>query len=133
MPVVAKIYVLVKGQISFDHLTCLRQEIKRVSGCEDEDFYYDTPLVILDKEDYPFTPSVWEEYTWIDVNTLIRYYDINYEKGSLLTIMKIVEWLEYVLPKCQIYYGSDADERVRLFDEAYKKSLLAYYRKKGYK
>lgn len=49
------------------------------------------------------------EGEWLlTVNLWSRWYGIGYERGDLLTICAIAEWVEANIPNCEVWYGGDS-------------------------
>lgn len=44
----------------------------------------------------------------LEVNVWSRYYGPGYERGDLLTLCGIAEWLEANIPGCEVWYGGDS-------------------------
>lgn len=55
-----------------------------------------------------------------------RYYGPGYERGDILGLCSIAEWLEQNIPGCLILYGSDHSDAWETFDEAKRKKLKAH-------
>lgn len=50
-----------------------------------------------------------DEGEWfLEVSLWSRYYGIGYERGDILTICAIAEWLEMNLQPCEVWYGGDS-------------------------
>lgn len=74
----------------------------------------------------------------LEVNLWTRYYGIGYERGDLLTLCAIAEWLEYNIPGCEVWYGGDSsgvcampwpdDERRKLREHLYGEGGRQYFR-----
>lgn len=69
----------------------------------------------------------------IEVNLWTRYYGEGYERGDWLTIRATAEFLEHVLPDCEVWYGGDSSgicaER---FDTAARSRLHAHFLDHGH-
>jgi len=46
--------------------------------------------------------------TLLEVSLWSRYYGPGYERGDILSICAIAEWVEVNIPHCQVWYGGDS-------------------------
>lgn len=69
---------------------------------------------------------------YIKVNLSGRYYGIDYERGSLHTLIAIAEWIEYNFNGASVFYGGDSDESYSLFDKAAREKLKEHFFKVGH-
>jgi hypothetical protein len=44
----------------------------------------------------------------LEVNVWTRYYGEDYERGDILTLCAIAEWLEFNIEGCEVWYGGDS-------------------------
>lgn len=44
----------------------------------------------------------------LEVSLWTRYYGVGYERGDLIAICAVAEWLEYNIPECTVWYGGDS-------------------------
>lgn len=44
----------------------------------------------------------------LQVSLRTRYYDVGYERGDLLTICAVAEWIEANMQPCDVWYGGDS-------------------------
>jgi len=52
---------------------------------------------------------VAEDGEWfLRVSLWSRYYGVGYERGDLLTICAVAEWIEFNIPDCAVWYGGDS-------------------------
>jgi hypothetical protein len=71
----------------------------------------------------------------IDIAVGTRYYSIGYERGDLLFLVSIAEWVERNIPGATVHYGSDsgpvspwtATARAELLEHFYSKEGRAYF------
>jgi hypothetical protein len=69
-------------------------------------------------------PSEW----FLSVSLWTRYYGVGYERGDLMTICAVAEWLEANLPGVVVYYGGDSSGvEATPFDEAARQALKRHY------
>ncbi len=88
---------------------------------------------------YQDGPSIdAEDGEWfLNVSLWTRYYGIGYERGDLLTICAIAEWIEANIPDCAVWYGGDssgvlmepfdANARAKLRRHLWSESGRAYF------
>lgn len=63
----------------------------------------------------------------LSVSLWTRYYGVDYERGDILTLCAIAEWIETNMQPCEVWYGGDSGGAcVELFDEAARKALKAH-------
>lgn len=64
---------------------------------------------------------------FLEVALCTRYYDVDYERGDILTICNIAEWAEANMQPCEIWYGGDSGgATLRLFDANERERLKAH-------
>jgi hypothetical protein len=70
---------------------------------------------------------------FLEVSLWTRYYGIGYERGDLLTICAVAEWIEANLQPCEVWYGGDSSGVcVEPFGEAQRHALRRHlYGKQG--
>ena len=66
-----------------------------------------------------------EDECLLEIDVTTRYYGPGYTRGDILTLCAVAEWCETNLPSAEIYYGSDCDIVINLFDEDRRKNLRA--------
>lgn len=44
----------------------------------------------------------------LEVNVWTRYYGVGYERGDLITLCAIAEWIEMNIPNAEVWYGGDS-------------------------
>lgn len=60
----------------------------------------------------------------LQVNVYTRYYGEDYERGDILIICAIAEWLEINIPGCEVWYGGDSSGVLaRPFPETRRRAL----------
>lgn len=69
----------------------------------------------------------------LSVNLWTRFYGIDYERGDLLTICAVAEWIEVNMQPCEVWYGGDSSGCcIELFDDNARRKLRAHlYGAKG--
>ena len=65
---------------------------------------------------------------FLEVSVQTRYYGEGYERGDLPFIILLSEWLEYVIPGCEVWYGGDSSGiEAELFDRQARDVLKGHY------
>jgi hypothetical protein len=59
----------------------------------------------------------------LEVNTASRHYKVGGERGDILTMCCITEWIEQNIPGSAVLYGDDQTYEFVLFDKACRNSL----------
>lgn len=73
----------------------------------DEGYYSDyIGKVIYIPESEPIVAD--EDEQFVEVHIKSRYYGHDYERGNMMLIINVAEWLEYMLPVVEIWYGGDS-------------------------
>ncbi|CAB4143178.1 hypothetical protein UFOVP435_73 [uncultured Caudovirales phage] len=61
---------------------------------------------------------------FLDVSLYSRYYGPGYERGDILTICAVAEWIELNIPDCEVWYGGDSSGiTAELFDEDARRAM----------
>lgn len=71
-------------------------------------------------------PAVFaEDGEWLlDISVMTRYYGEDYERGDILTLCAIAEWVEVNIPNCSVWYGGDSSGcELELFDNQRRSAL----------
>lgn len=56
-----------------------------------------------------------------------RYYGVGYERGDILTLCAIAEWIEVNMQPCEVWYGGDSSGvELARFDDAARRKLRAH-------
>lgn len=63
----------------------------------------------------------------LDVSVWSRFYGVNYERGDLLTLCAIAEWIEANMQPCEVWYGGDSSGvELAPFGDAARRKLRAH-------
>lgn len=69
----------------------------------------------------------------LEVSLITRYYGIGYERGDILTICAIAEWIEQNMQPCKVLYGGDSSgvTAVPFHDEVRRQYRAHLYSQSG--
>jgi hypothetical protein len=56
-----------------------------------------------------------------------RYYGPGYERGPIMDYIIIAEFLEMLIPNCEIYYGGDSSDELELFNTDARRKMMQYF------
>lgn len=62
-----------------------------------------------------------------------RYYGPDYERGDLVSILAVVEWLQYNITDGDVWYGGDSGGKQTLMTEKAKQELWRHFCKVGHR
>lgn len=72
------------------------------------------------------TLDKYKEHT-LEVHLSCRYYGMSYERGPLLDILRVADWVHLAIPDALIYYGGDHEESIPILDEPRRNVLLRHF------
>lgn len=65
---------------------------------------------------------------FLEVSLWTRYYGVGYERGDLMTICAVAEWIEANIPKATVFYGGDSSGvEAESFDSAAREKLKRHF------
>lgn len=77
----------------------------------------DGPYLFADENETFYTVGIWT-----------RYYGPGYERGDLMFLCSLAEWIETNIPDCEVWYGGDSSGvTIELFDEAARRELKEHF------
>lgn len=112
------------GKFKFQEL---RRAIQLSRECDDS--YEESPSGD-GKAYYQDGPTLYAaEGEWfMKVRLWTRYYGVGYERGDLMTICAVAEWVEANIPNAEVWYGGDSSGvEAELFDEAARATLKRHF------
>lgn len=118
MGVDVEMYVRVKPPLSEPRVTALAGEICEAFGAKHFVADGPGPLEVVEPGDSVYgslseTAGVRIEREpdeqIICVHLISRYYGEGYERGDLLLIVSVIEWLEQRIPSAEVWYGGDCE------------------------
>jgi hypothetical protein len=66
--------------------------------------------------------------TFLRVYPSGRYYGIGYERGPIMTYIQMAEFLERLIPNCEVWYGGDSSGAcAELFDKTKREKLINHF------
>jgi hypothetical protein len=97
----------------------------------DSPFGYSLGIIDEYRQDGPtILPARGE--TLIEVGMMGRYYGKGYERGDLLAIVGLADWLDRRIPQSEVWYGGDS-VCMELFDAGARQELWEYFCTVGHK
>ena len=83
-----------------------------------DEYYYNDKLIETN-----------EEFTVLDMNVCARYFCEYYDRGNILYLCSIAEWIEHNFTEFafEILYGKDNDNSFILFDEERRRKLKNHF------
>lgn len=76
-------------------------------------------------------PEPGEQF--VDVHVATRWYGKGYERGDLILLIAVTEWLEIRIAGCSVWYGGDSSGVLAApFDAAARRELFAYFAARGH-
>jgi len=83
-----------------------RTAISRTEQCWRENEGDEPGSIYYEDSDDPIKAN--DDECLLNVNVWTRYYGVGYERGDILTLCAIAEWLETNIPECTVHYGGDS-------------------------
>ena len=71
--------------------------------------------------------------TFIAVHPATRYYGVGYERGNIVLLIGIAEWLEANIPDCEVWYGGDSSGvEAEKFDRKARADVMRHFADGGH-
>ena len=93
----------------------------------DKKCYYHPLDRVIDLENPEYEPNDFQTPEFLHVPLSNRYYGPGYERGPLMTYVGMAEFLERLIPFCEIYYGNDSSDEYQLFNREKRTKLIDYF------
>ena len=142
MGISANMCVLILGKenwLTQDQVTELAYKAGTVFGSEnfvirrkDFDYYKDLRAINIATEDDEIFHKFSKDEQVLDVSMWERYYSKSYTRGNAGFLINLAEWLEFHIPKGNVWYGSiESVDGIKPFNAKKRAELKQYWFENG--